>query len=97
MRKSYLDDIPKQIQNLQDCLDAGDAPGVERKAHAIRGAAANAGGESLRETAYKMEEAARLGDLATVKAGMKELVARFEQLKEAMGNELSKNAPANRE
>ena len=44
-------------------LDAGDGPGAERKAHSIKGASANVGGEAMRAVALEMERAAEAGEL----------------------------------
>ncbi len=83
----FLEDIPRQIQTLKDLLEAGDAPGVERQAHTIKGASANVGGEALREAAFEMEKAGKAGNLDTARAGMAKLDAQFNWLKEAMRNE----------
>ncbi len=80
----FLEDIPRQIQALREFLDAGDVPGADRQAHTIKGAAANVGGEALRELASEMEMAAKAGDLAMVAARMTDLEKRFEQLKRAI-------------
>ena len=80
----FLEDIPRQIEALRGYLEAGDAPGAGRQAHTIMGAAANVGGERLREAAFEMEKAAKAGDLSAVKARMADLEAQFGRLKEAM-------------
>ncbi|MBT4499640.1 MAG: Hpt domain-containing protein [Gemmatimonadetes bacterium] len=80
----FLADIPRQIQILREFLEGGDVAGSERQAHTIKGAAANVGGEVLRELAFEMEKAARAGDLSTARAHVSELEAQFDRLKEAM-------------
>ena len=82
--QAFLGDIPTQIQKLKEYWQAGDANGVGRQAHTIKGAAANAGGERLRHTAMKLETAADAGDLDTVRACLPGLEARFHELKEAI-------------
>jgi PAS domain S-box-containing protein len=84
----FLEDIPRQIATLKDCLETGDAPGAERQAHSIKGAAANVGGEALRRVALEMEKGGKAGDLDVVKARVDELEAQFDQLKQAMSKEL---------
>jgi len=85
--EGFLEDIPRQIEALRGYLDAGDAPGAERQAHAIKGASANVGGERLRGVAFEMEKAGKAGDLDVVKARMADLEAQFNALKEAMTKE----------
>lgn len=86
--EAFLDDVPKQIEALRGYLEAGDAPGVERQAHTIKGASANVGGERLHAVAFEMEKAGKAGDLSAGKARMADLEAQFDRLKEAMTKEL---------
>ena len=79
---------PRQISALKGFLEAGNAPGVERQAHAIKGASANVGGEALRAVAFVMECAAKAADLPSVAARMAEFEAQFDLLKEAIRTEL---------
>jgi CheY-like chemotaxis protein/HPt (histidine-containing phosphotransfer) domain-containing protein len=80
----FLEDIPKQIEELKGHLKAGDVPGAERQAYSIKGASANVGGEALREVAFEMEKAAKAGDLESITARLPELETQFAQLKAAM-------------
>jgi PAS domain S-box-containing protein len=80
----FLEDLPNQIEALRSYLDAGDAEGVVRQAHTIKGASANVGGERLRAEASEMEKAARVGNLAEVMARLPDLESRFAGLEEAM-------------
>jgi len=80
----FLEDIPRQIETLRGYLDAGKLTGVERRAHNIKGASANVGGEALRRVAFEIEKAGKAGDLATAKACMPELEEQFDGLKEAI-------------
>ncbi len=43
----FIEDVPRQIDILKVCLEQGDIAGARRQAHSIRGAAANAGAQSL--------------------------------------------------
>jgi CheY-like chemotaxis protein len=85
----FLEDIPLQIQTLKDYLDAGDAAGVERQAHTIKGASANIGGEALRGLAFGMEKSGKSGDLTAIQERMGELEAAFERLREVLKKEIS--------
>jgi signal transduction histidine kinase/CheY-like chemotaxis protein/HPt (histidine-containing phosphotransfer) domain-containing protein len=86
--EGFLEDIPRQIEALRGCLEAGDAAGAELKAHTIKGAAANVGGERLREVAAEIETAGKGDDLDHVKARMVELDLQFDRLKHAMAEKL---------
>jgi len=78
--KAFLEDIPHQIEKLKELLQAGDSHAAGRQAHSIKGAAANVGGERLRELALKMEKAADANDLGTVGGLIAELENRFLEL-----------------
>jgi PAS domain S-box-containing protein len=82
--EAFIDDIPKQIETLRGCLEAFDAASAERQAHTIKGASANLGGKVMRAVAFKMEEAARAGDLESVRALLPRLEDQFSRLKGAM-------------
>jgi len=83
---AFMEDIPRQIASLRGYLEAGDAPGVERQAHSIKGASANVGGERLREVASKMEKSAGTGDLNTAGRHLAEMETQFDALKFEIGN-----------
>ena len=83
----FLLDIPKQIVALQSYLENGNLQTAERQAHTIKGAAANVGGNRLREVALKIEQTARDGKLQAAQAAMPALQAEFEALKQAMTQE----------
>ncbi len=82
--EGFLRDIPRQIEALRELLAAGDSPGAERKAHSIKGASANVGGEAMRAVAFEMEKAAEAGELAAAAARLPRLEAEFDRLRRAM-------------
>ena len=87
--KVFLKDIPNQIEVLHKALETKDITNTELQAHKINGAAANVGGEALREVAGIMEKAAKAGDMATARGKLDELDKQFDLLLEAMKNNLS--------
>jgi HPt (histidine-containing phosphotransfer) domain-containing protein len=86
----FLEDIPKQIEVLRGCLEAGDVASAERQAHSIKGASANVGGEALRSVASAMENAGKTGELGSIRARLPELEVQFARLKEAMSEFLNR-------
>ena len=83
----FLEDIPQQIQALREFVDDGNAPGAERQAHTIKGAAANVGGEALRAAAFEIEKAGKACDLEAVRDRMADLETQFGRLREAITKE----------
>ncbi|MBK8419643.1 PAS domain S-box protein [Candidatus Villigracilis saccharophilus] len=84
----FLEDIPRQIQALKDCLASGDVVKAERQAHTIKGASANIGGEVVRAIAAEMEKSARIGDLRAVQTRMSELDLQFDALTAVLKKEI---------
>ena len=82
----FLEDTPKQITILKDLLDRKDHRGVERQAHAIKGAAANVAGEALRTAALALEKAAKAGDVEAARIRLAEVEQEFSLLRAAMGS-----------
>jgi CheY-like chemotaxis protein/HPt (histidine-containing phosphotransfer) domain-containing protein len=82
----FLDDIPKQIESLKQSLDACDSETIHRIVHSIKGAAANVGGEALRELAAQVEKACKEGDLGLVSDSCPRLESQFNDLKKVMTN-----------
>ncbi|MCI5162365.1 MAG: response regulator, partial [Candidatus Electrothrix sp. AX5] len=60
--------LSQDIKELQSVLDEKDLKGILSSAHKIKGMCANASAERVREAAYRMESAARKGDLDAVRS-----------------------------
>ena len=80
----FLEDMPRRIEALRGCLDAADVLGAQRQAYAIKGAAADVGGDALMKLAVYLDRAGKAGDLDAMRAGFADLQSEFEQLKQAM-------------
>jgi CheY-like chemotaxis protein len=80
----FLADMPRQLEHLRACLASGDTAGVSRYAHTIKGAAANLGGERLRQAALICEQAGRLDDLGAAVAGERCMTLAFDELRRAL-------------
>ncbi len=78
---AFVEDTPKQIDLLRHCLNDGDLQGAKLLAHSIKGAAANAGGDLLREVAFMME---KMGNIVDLNAALEDLEREFERLKNVM-------------
>jgi len=80
----FLADIPLQIEALRGFAAHQDAHGAGNKAHLIKGASSNVGGEALRAVAFEIEKAAKEGDLGFIAAHIEALELEFQRLREAM-------------
>ncbi len=84
VKADFLADMPRQIQALRDLAERNDAQGAANKAHLIKGASSNVGGEALRAVANEIETAGQAGDLEFIAAKVDELELQFQLLKAAM-------------
>jgi HPt (histidine-containing phosphotransfer) domain-containing protein len=81
------------MQILEQALQGGDLPIVERQAHALKGAAANIGASAVREAALGIECAARHQDLAAARTLYDALRCEFKHLQAFLENSVSITTP----
>ena len=55
---AFLEDCPKQMRILRDCIDEANSPGLKLQAHSLKGAAATISALRLSKDAFALEEAA---------------------------------------
>lgn len=65
--KGFIDDLPNQIKELQDKIDAEAAAEIKNIAHSIKGSAANTGCVKLSQIAFMIEQAGASADIETAK------------------------------
>ena len=80
----FLNDIPGQIEKLEELVNSKETEKAGRQAHSIKGASANVGGEILRAVSLSMEKAGGAGDQAELESRLPVLIKEFARLKEQM-------------
>lgn len=75
----FLSDSPGYLAAVGEALGAGDADGVARNAHSLKGSSGYVGAEAVAETCRRLEAGARSGDLAEAPRLVAELEAGFER------------------
>ncbi|MEI7637400.1 MAG: ATP-binding protein [Syntrophus sp. (in: bacteria)] len=68
-----LTEIPKDVEMLREYYEKEDIQKIRFKAHTIKGMAANLCTPALRDIAYKIETAAKNGDMASAREMLPEL------------------------
>ena len=81
----YLADVPRQEAALRAALDAGDAEGLVRPAHTLKGTSLNLGGQRVAAIAREIEAHGRVGELGAVRALLADLEAASGELAAALG------------
>ncbi len=86
--EGFFEDIPRQLENLKNSLEASDPAGVERHAQTIQGAAASVGGENLCRAASELKKSAKGMDMEHLRSNLADLEKQLELLKEALLEEI---------
>jgi HPt (histidine-containing phosphotransfer) domain-containing protein len=89
----FLEDSSKWIGQIREALRAGDAAGLRRVAHTLRGSVSSFGARPTEEAAGRLEELARDGDLSAAAEGLRVLEGALDGLRA----ELAELAPAPRD
>jgi len=76
----FIDDVPGHLEKIRAALDARDAEGLRRAAHAYRGAAANFEATAVVRAARELEEVGRLNGFAEHEAAWQTLTAETDEL-----------------
>jgi CheY-like chemotaxis protein/HPt (histidine-containing phosphotransfer) domain-containing protein len=85
---TFVDNFPKQLDDLRHMVEGGDCLAVEHQAHTIKGGTAIIGGEALRAVAQEVEAFAKKKELAEVEARLiPEMVTEAKRLMDAIAAE----------
>ncbi len=87
--EGFMEDIPEQLRDLSALVTSGQSEEAGRKAHSIKGAAANVSAEDLRAVATRMEKMGDRGDLEGLVRLLPEAEAAFHRLDAEMRNYLA--------
>ena len=77
----FLQDYPRQLERLRRALGEGDAAGVARAAHSLKGAAGNLAAEGVVAVARRLEALGKAGELAGAEEVLGQLEAEMALLK----------------
>jgi len=81
---SFLENAPNLVRDLGKAIEDGDSSQATLSAHSLVGAAGVVGGETVVESAMRLQQEARDQDLASLRAGYSQLTRRFDELKDAI-------------
>ncbi len=82
--RSFLEDMPGQIQALKNYVEQQQTEQICSQAHKIKGSAGNLSAPALRCLALSLEEAAKAEDFSRLKDLLPQLETAFEELKNTM-------------
>ncbi len=61
----FLDDARSRLRALEEAVQKGDAPAVERVAHTLKGSSGNMGARGMSYLCTRLEDAGASGDLSS--------------------------------
>jgi CheY-like chemotaxis protein len=82
--KTFLDDVPLQIEKMKQALREENLNQLEKQAHALKGAAMNIGGNALQTVAFALEVSGKNLDLNRAGPLVQNIDKEFESLKKAL-------------
>ena len=85
--RGFLQEAPSHLVKLRAHLEAADAEGARRDAHTLKGAAANVSAVGLRAVAMEAEQAAKAGEMASVRDLLPRLEEQLERLRAALSGD----------
>lgn len=80
----FRGEVPRRVERLKAAWRAGDAQGVQRAAHSLKGSSGNIGADTLFEVCRSIDERARAGDL-NLSGAIDALEAEFARVDTAIG------------
>jgi two-component system sensor histidine kinase/response regulator len=93
----FLEDSPKWVGEIRQALRAGDAAGLRRAAHTLRGSASSFGARPSEEAAGRLEALARDGNLPAAREGFRVLEGALAGLRTALADLVEAQAPPPRD
>jgi len=81
---SYVEDVSKKCNQLEDYLIAKDLEGIIHLAHTIKGASYSVGAQKVGDEAFGIEISAKSSDLLSVEERLQHLIHALEDTKEVL-------------
>ena len=82
--KLFLDSVPEMLARVRDAVACGDARGLERAAHALKGSLGNFSAEAALEAAFRLERMGGTGELVGMEEACQALEREIERLRPAL-------------
>lgn len=76
----FIETTSKQIKNLSEAINSGNAEVIRREGHSIKGAARTVSADPLAEQAFRIEMMGRNNTLSGAEAALRGLIDEFERL-----------------
>jgi len=84
----FLDDARSRIRALEEAVQSGDAPAIERVAHTLKGSSGNMGARSMYSLCARLEDAGASGDPSSGAGLLRRLKEEFDRVARAFEAEV---------
>ena len=84
----FFDDATSRLGELREAVEAGDAAGVERIAHTLKGSSGNMGAARMSAICAELQEVGGSGDLARAPGLLEELEEEYGRVRPALEREM---------
>jgi len=90
MLDMYLQDVDNNCAAIAGAYAAGDAAGVQREAHTIKGLLATFSDDEGSADAFALEGLAKTGDVSSLGGGVEAIQARLQEVARVLSSELGR-------
>jgi HPt (histidine-containing phosphotransfer) domain-containing protein len=80
--RGFLEEIPKQLRNIEAAIESGDIKTVDREAHSMKGGGLNVFANGVMEAAKALEMHAKSGSLDNARELLEEIKKQYERLRD---------------
>ena len=84
----FFDDASSRLEELREAIEAGDAAGVKRVAHTLKGSSGNMGAARMSAICSELQDVGASGDLARARGLLERLEEEFGRVRPALEAEL---------
>ena len=84
----FFDDASSRLEELREAIGAGDASGVERVAHTLKGSSGNMGATRMSAICSELQDVGASGDLARARELFEGLEEEFGRVRPALEAEI---------
>jgi HPt (histidine-containing phosphotransfer) domain-containing protein len=96
LAEMFLEDAPQWLAAIRDTLRVGDASGLRRAAHTLRGSVSSFSAREAEEAAGRLEGLARAGDLAAAVDALPAVEGALARLRDVLGDLAKPEVPPSR-
>ncbi len=80
----FREDYPAMLSAIRETIESGDAPGLRRSAHALKGMVGNFGARGIARTAFVLEEMGRRAELSQGETVCRQLAEEVTELEKTL-------------